>query len=143
MRNAFAAVMVVVVLGGVACGTSWPQFIRAHTYPPDFSYVSEDELRSSMWVLGRDTLELRRVLADRCISEETRRTRVELLLGAMEGTVQQIGPTQWSTNHPELKSALEALESDVHAAREGVKHDPPTYFLAGSVSGACLYCHRQ
>jgi hypothetical protein len=120
MRNAFAAIMVVVVLGGVACGTSWPQFIRAHTYPPDFSYV-----------------------ADRSISEETRRTRVELLLGAMEGTVQQIGPTQWSTNHPELKSALEALESDVHAAREGVKHDPPTYFLAGSVSGACLYCHRQ
>jgi hypothetical protein len=96
-----------------------------------------------MWLLGRDTLELRRVLADMSISEETRRTRAELLLGAMEGTVQQIGPNQWSTNHPELKTGLEALETDVHAAREAVKHDPPSYFLAGSVSGACLYCHRQ
>lgn len=142
MRIGFAVAMLAVVLGSAACESAWPQFIRRHTYPPDFQYVSEEQLRSSMWLLGRDTLELRRVLADNSISEETRRTRAELLLGAMEGTVQQIGPTQWSTNHPELKVGLESLESDVHAAREAVKHDPPSYFLAGSVSGACLYCHR-
>jgi hypothetical protein len=143
MRHRFALAAVLVALGSAACGSRWPELIRRHTYPPDFQYVSEENLRSSMWLLGRDTFELRRTLADSSISEETRRTRVELLLGAMEGTVQQIGPAQWSTNHPELKTGLDALETDVHAAREAVKHDPPSYFLAGSVSGACLYCHGR
>ena len=40
-------------------------------------------------------------------------------------------------------SALEELESDIHAAHEAVNHDPPNYFLAGSVSAACLYCHTR
>ena len=44
---------------------------------------------------------------------------------------------------PELQSGLQALGSDIHAAREAVKHDPPNYFLAGSVLVACLYCHKR
>lgn len=137
------ALLFVVAIAAAACGTTWPSFLRRHTYPPDFQYVSEDKLRSSMWLLGRETLELRSVLADPALSDATRRTRAELLLGGMETTVQKIGPGQWSTNHPELRSGLEALESDIHAAREAVNHEPPSYFLAGSVSGACLYCHRK
>jgi hypothetical protein len=130
-----------VVAGYTGCGTSLPEFFRRHTYPADFRYVPEEKFRSSMWILGRETLELRRVLADATLSESTRRTRAELLLGGMEDTVQKIGPQQWSSNHPELQSGLQAMESDIHAAREAVNHDPPNYFLAGSVSGACLYCH--
>lgn len=96
-----------------------------------------------MWILGRETLELRAVLADPALSESIRRTRAELLLGGMEDTVQKIGSQQWSSNHPELQAGLQEMQSDIHAAREGVNHDPPNYFLAGSVSGACLYCHSR
>ena len=37
---------------------------------------------------------------------------------------------------------LRTLADDLRAARTAAEHDPPNYFLAGSVSGACLYCHR-
>ena len=138
-------IIVILLLAAIACASAcaatWPTLLRRHTYPPDFRYVSQEQLRSSMWLLGRETLELRSVLADPTLSEETRRTRAQLLLGGMESTVQKIGPGQWSTNHSELRSGLQALESDIHLAREAVNHEPPSYFLAGSVSGACLYCH--
>ena len=135
---------IAILLGNIAaCGLGLPESFRRHTYPPDFRYVSEETVRSSMWLLGRETLDLRAVLADQALPSETRRTRAELLLGGMAETVRKIGPAQWSTNHPELRSGLEALESDIHAAREAVKHEPPSYFLAGSVSGACLYCHGR
>jgi hypothetical protein len=59
--------------------------------------VPDTQLRSSMWLLGRETLELRGVLADATISESTRRARAELLLGGMEDTVKKIGPQQWAS----------------------------------------------
>jgi hypothetical protein len=135
--------LVTLIIGAGGCGASWMESFRRNTYPPDFRYVSDEKLRSSMWLLGRETIELRHVLADPSLSEATRRTRAELMLGGMEDTVRKIGPEQWSSNHPELQSGLQALETDLHAAREAVLHDPPNYFLAGSVSGACSYCHSR
>jgi hypothetical protein len=142
-RLARSFIAVALVAAAAGCGSSLGDLLRSHTYPPDFRYVSPDQLRSSMWVLGSETIELRGVLADPALSEATRRTRAELLLSGMETTVQKIGPQQWSSNHPEMKEALEALERDIHMARESVNHEPPNYFLAGSVSGGCLYCHAR
>ena len=142
-RSAWVLVVTALVAGHPGCSTSLTESLRSHTYPPDFRYVPEDKLRASMWLLGYDTAELRRVLADPSLSDETRRTRAELLLGGMEDTVQKIGAGEWSSNHQNLQSGLEALQSDIRAAHEAVNHDPPSYFLAGSVSGACLYCHTR
>jgi len=136
-------VVIALVVVQFGCGTSLSGVFRNHTYPADFHYVPEDKLRASMWLLGHETAELRRVLADPSLSNDTRRIRTELLLGGMEDTVQKIGVGEWSSNHQSLESGLEALQSDIHAAHEAVNHDPPSYFLAGSVSGACLYCHSR
>jgi hypothetical protein len=132
-----------VFVGYAACGKTLPELLRSHTYPPDFRYVSEENLRSSMWLLGRETVELRSVLADASLSDATRRTRAELLLGGMEETIQKLGVDHAPSNHPELQEGLQALLTDVRVAREGVNHDPPNYFMAGSISGACLYCHGR
>lgn len=138
-----ALVLIALVAVHPGCGTSLTEAFRSHTYPPDFRYVPEDKLRISMWLLGHETAELRAVLADPSLSDETRRTRAELLLGGMEQTVLKIDVGNWSSNHESLEHGLEALRSDIRAAHDAVNHDPPSYYLAGSVSGACLYCHNR
>jgi hypothetical protein len=79
-------VVIALVVVQFGCGTSLSGVFRNHTYPADFHYVPEDKLRASMWLLGHETAELRRVLADPSLSNDTRRIRTELLLGGMEDT---------------------------------------------------------
>lgn len=93
-----------------------------------------------MWLLGHQSIELRRLLLQASGADQYPRSQIVLLLSDMEQTAQQLHPD--SSNHPELAGGLEALAEDLHAARLAVEHEPPSYYLAGSVSGACGYCHR-
>jgi hypothetical protein len=36
--------------------------LRRYTYPPDFIYIAEEQLRSTMWQLARDVRELDRTV---------------------------------------------------------------------------------
>jgi hypothetical protein len=94
-----------------------------------------------MWLLGHQSLELRRLLRGESEVGRDPRSQIVLLLADMEQTVQQLGPDPWSSNHPQLGAGLKVLADDLRAARTAAEHDPPNYYLAGSVSGACLYCH--
>jgi len=133
--------VVLLVAPAAGCHSQLPEFLRRTTYPPSFRYIPESELRSSMWLLGHQSLELRRLLRGESEPGRDPHTQIVLLLADMEQTVQQLGPDPWSSNHPHLGEGLKALADDLHAARVAAEHDPPNYFLAGSVSGACLYCH--
>ena len=95
-----------------------------------------------MWLLGHQSLALRELLRGGAESGNDQRSQIVLLLADMGQTVEQLGPDPWSSNHPQLGEGLRTLADDLRAARTAAEHDPPSYFLAGSVSGACLYCHR-
>ncbi len=133
--------VVLLVASGAACHSQLPEFLRRTTYPPSFRYIPESELRSAMWLLGHQSLELRRLLRGESEPGRDPHSQIVLLLADMEQTVQQLGPDPWSSNHPQLGEGLKALADDLRAARTAAEHEPPNYFLAGSVSGACLYCH--
>jgi hypothetical protein len=45
------------------------------------------------------------------------------------------------SNHPMLEAHFDQFRQDIIRARDAVRADPPAYFLAGAVSGACVYCH--
>jgi hypothetical protein len=130
------------VLALLGCRDGLPSLLRRHTYPPSFRYVPQPEMRSAMWLLGQQSFELSRILRSVPDGASPPRSQVMLLLADMQITVEDLGAGQWPTNHPELGQGLQALAEDIRAAKAAVGHDPPSYFLAGSVSGACLYCHR-
>jgi len=135
--------VVLLVASGAGCYGQLAESLRRTTYPPSFRYIPESELRSAMWLLGHQSLELRRLLRGESESGRDPRSQIVLLLADMEQTVQQLGPDPWSSNHPQVGEGLKALADDLRAARTSAEHDPPNYFLAGSVSGACLYCHSS
>lgn len=137
-----ALVLVPLLLASWGCGDGLSSLLRRHTYPASFRYVPKDEMRSAMWLLGKQSLELSRLLRSVPDGARPPRDQVVVLLADMQITVEDVGAGQWSTNHPELAEGLAALAEDIRAAKAAAEHDPPNYFLAGSVSGACLYCHR-
>jgi hypothetical protein len=116
--------------------------VRQYTYPPTFHYISDEQLRSTMWRLAYHSRELRELMAS---PEETAVHRLEVLqhLRMMEQATIELNRTGWPTNHPLVDANRSSLLQDIRTAQEAVSRDPPNFVLAGSVSGACAYCHSS
>ena len=115
-------------------------WVRQYTYPPTFHYITDEQLRSTMWQLAYHSRELRELMA---APEETAVHRAEVLqhLRMMEQATIELNRTGWPTNHPLVDANRSSLLQDIRTAQEAVSRDPPNFLLAGSVSGACAYCH--
>lgn len=125
------------VVGLVACGRS--AALRAHTYPPDFRYLERKDVHAAMGELTDAVIALNAALRG---GEPVDRDHVVELLGQLHGSVQSLGAPGSRSNHPLIDANLELLRQDVERARLAAQANPPNYYLAGSVSGACFYCHH-
>ncbi len=118
--------------------------IRRVTYPSDFTYVTDKQISPPMLKMGRELRALNLLLRARTEAPDQEGLRAVALghLAAIEAAARDLeNQTGWQSNHPGLKGNLSRLRSDVRSAQREIESDPPGYFLAGSVSGACLYCH--
>jgi hypothetical protein len=115
--------------------------MRRHTYPPDFRYITRAELRSTMADLAQRVAELDGLMRAEGPIDAARRAEIARLLGELERSANALDEQGWRTNHPRIDQNLPAFVRDVRLAREGVEREPPSYYLAGSVAGACTYCH--
>ena len=93
-----------------------------------------------MWQLAYHSRELRELLAT---PEKTASNRADVMkhLQVMEQAVIELNRTGWPTNHPLVDANREKLLRDIRAAREAASREPPNFVIAGSISGACVYCH--
>jgi len=136
------AVALCIGITGATCADI-PARVRKHTYPPDFNYITDQQLRSTMWRLAEQVERLNDTLRLTGPISETERKALVQLLTDMETVTNDLGGQGWSSNHPEVDFNLARFQRDVVMARRSVERDPPNYFLAGSISGACLYCHDR
>lgn len=134
MRNLLLSLLLV-----AACGTS-AAAVRKITYPPDFKYMPEASVRTTMWHLAEQSQRLQAELRQGSDNNE-RRLAVVRILGEMEKVLSAVDPTGARTNHPMLDNGFDQFRADLEQARQAAEHDPPNYFLAGSVAGSCQYCH--
>ena len=125
----------------VACA-GFSAWLRQYTYPPDFEYITQEQLRSTMWQLARQVRELQLLMLEPTSTNERQRQKVVELLMTMEHTTSQLNTSGRPSNHPVIDHNLDALRRDIALARASVEKNPPNYFLVGSVTGACVYCHR-
>jgi hypothetical protein len=114
---------------------------REHTYPPDFNYIPREKLRSTMWSLAAEVTHLDRIMREAADSGRYPREEVLAVLARMEVTAGALGHEGWPSNHPRIGQNVGLLREDIQRARFQVERDPPNYFRAGALSGACTYCH--
>jgi hypothetical protein len=116
--------------------------VREYTYPRDFEYLGEGEIHSVMGQLAVNVRALDALLAEGAPPSGAQRERVVELLRAMEQVARALGSDEVRSNHAKLDLGSDAFRERLAAARRAAQRDPPDYYLAGSVSGACRYCHH-
>jgi hypothetical protein len=109
--------------------------------PPRFRFVEAGDIRSVMWQLAYHVNELNVALRTPGTEEDPHRAEVVRILTAMEHVTDALRPTAAATNHPLLREHLGQFRRDLALARAGAEANPPSYVMAGYVSGACLVCH--
>jgi hypothetical protein len=117
-----------------------PALLRRHTYPPNFKYITREQLHSAMWQLADNVRALDAVMRQPGPIDAARHAEVERLLLAMRDDTAALQASGRPTNHPLIGEYLKTFQRDVSQALAGVEAVPPSYYLAGSISGACLPC---
>ena len=123
----------------VGCG-GFGHWVRRYTYPPDFHYITPEELHSTMWQLAYHSRELHRLML---LPDDPKLHRDAILeqLRGMERATEQLGQSGWPTNHPLVDMNLAQFRNDIRSARQAVEREPPNFLLASPLTGACVYCH--
>jgi hypothetical protein len=116
---------------------------RRHTYAPSFNYITDTELQSAMWQLAAGVASLERIIGPERVVTPEERLDVIRILERMEAATASLGPEGWPSNHPRITRHAGRFREQLEQARRAVERDPPGYYLAGTVSGACLLCHGE
>lgn len=132
---------VLLLLSVSACSADLPAMMRRHTYPPNFKYIDRNQVSAAMWQLADASRNLDALMRQEGPIDETRRGEVLRLLRAMTDAANSLETQDQPTNHPVISDHLGQFMRDLYQARRGVEAEPPSYYLVGTVSGACLTCH--
>ena len=115
--------------------------LRRYTYPPGFTYITEEQLRSTMWQLAKDIRQLERTVREPGQINDQRPAEIVKLLASMEDATAKLSREGFRSNHPLIDAHLPSFRRDISLARKGVEGVPPNYTLVGLLPGACIYCH--
>lgn len=146
MKSRRWMVIPVVLLGlAMACQMQTPMGpIRATTSPPSLEYMPPEEIRSAMWVLAAEIQHLENLLTVPAAERsESTRTAVATTLERMRVAALTLDRPGRTSQHPVLDQNLERFVLRLERARRAVDRDPPSYFQASSVAGACFLCHGR
>ncbi len=126
------------MMGG--CG-DFAAVVRKVTYPPDFKYVTGDELRSQM-----EQMAFQLQLLDQALMQDKNEQSVQQQVLNALGNIERIGSGLQAgdagSNHPFLQDSMKNFVSVVGQAREAASMNPPQYYYAGKVAGGCVNCHK-
>jgi len=129
----------IVAISGCSDFTS---LVRKVTYPPDFKYVSGDELRSNMNQLAFQLQILDQALAESDTEQPTQQKHVMTALRNIQSISAGLQAGEAGSSHPFLQDFMRNFVIDVEQARNDANLNPPRYYFAGRLAGGCVNCHK-
>ncbi len=139
--SALLALTVLSACSSSGGGSSFPGVAN----PPDFDYADGAELRSQMHQLAFELQQLDLALVGETSDSVTDRSTRDAIVNHLND-IERIGNDlregDLSTSHTFLRNDMDSFLSTVSRARRAAEDNPPTYYMAGRVSGACVNCHQ-
>lgn len=121
-----------------SCGNN-ARWLRQATYPPEFRYISDDEIESVMWRLAGRVHELEQ----RSDSAEPDVPALSALLDQVEAEARRLDARGGGSNHPYLQSKLQEFLKVVERAKLDLQRNPARIATVEDVWRACSGCHSR
>jgi hypothetical protein len=132
--------LLALALFGTGCADNSLEKIREVTYPPDFHYITSSEIHTTMGALASQVSLLEAIMWQADGPQFEDRAQVVEILSEMRTLALQL-KKRGHSNHARIHDEAPHLKRDIERALRSAKMDPPNYYYAGLVSGACSYCH--
>lgn len=140
-----SAWLALAVLAGCSSSGGTDDF-PAIANPPAFDYASGAELRSRMHLLAFELQQLDLAMLAETSDMETADSGTQDEIVSHLRDIQRIGSElregDMSTSHAFLRNDMDRFLATVSRARRAAEDNPPSYYMAGRVSGACVSCHE-
>lgn len=124
--------------------------IRVLTYPPDFTWIGKEQLKTSMHEMGNSVSRINALLEQDKTNSSVQLQIVEELDNLEAQATSLSKQTGWSitdldrpaSNHPLLDENLDEFIRLVDKARLQAQATPPSFYSVGKITGGCSSCHR-
>ncbi len=116
--------------------------IRKATYPKDFVYLEQKQIKTQMALLSLYLRQLDQILLDDSTVSSEQQQRILGILSKIEASTSTLGADSASTNHLVIDDHIDQFRDDVYTAIHNASADPPNYFALGRLSGSCVGCHK-
>jgi hypothetical protein len=131
----------VLVFSPISCEGDAMRRARMAQYPPDFHYITKQEIHTIMGRLAVEVVALDGILSRQSGPDPEDRDAVLEILSRMRVLTGQLKMGSKS-NHPLIDRDATQLRRDIEHALDQIRMtSPPNYYRAGRVAGACTYCH--
>jgi len=127
---------VLLVSGIIGCSQ-----IRELTYPDDFIYLENKQVKSLMREMG-DSVERLSQLVSNSSDSEIDSQQVIASLSELESISSRIIGGHTETNQLFISEHIEGFMTDIGTAKMFVKSTPPNYSKAKDISNSCQECHQ-
>lgn len=138
-KTALQRVLLALLCAGLFFGCAQ---IRKTTYPSDFVYLEQKQVKSEMALLGLYMRQLDQILLDDSTVSSEQQQRIIAILSKIEASTTMLGAGSVRTNHLVIDDHIDQFRDDVYSAINNATADPPNYFALGRLSGSCVGCHK-
>lgn len=135
--NKLRLVLIAILCAGVVLGCSQ---IRKVTYPRDFVYLEQKQLRSKMALISFNLRQLDEIPLDDSTTSDQQQFILERLNKIKDLTDELGGGVM--TNHLVIDDHIDEFKNDVSTAIHNASANPPNYFALGRLVGSCVGCHK-
>jgi hypothetical protein len=116
--------------------------IRKATYPSDFVYLEQKQIKTQMALFSLYLRQLDQILLDDSIVSSEQQQQIIGILSKIEASTTTLGAGNIRTNHLVIDDHIDQFRNDVYSAINNASADPPNYFALGRLSGSCVGCHK-
>jgi hypothetical protein len=131
----------VISLVGAGLLIGCAQFRKA-TYPSDFVYLEDKEVKSKMALMSFYMRQIDEILLDDSTVSSEQQGRILNILSLIDANADSLGAGSVRTNHLLIDRHIDQFKSDLAVATRDASSDPPNYFALGRLSGSCVACHQ-